>query len=210
MDKVLKSMTLLCFGIIVPVVLLIQAYSSTSSLAEDVKYSSNFNDLHVSINIAKKQKWDVNDYALYSLLYTEQANLKTMLNKQQMKISIVCIGFAVISIGLMMIILGITASEGVEINAKAKLLEFEFDLKTSSVGAAIFVIGAIMATLGGVLKNEYQTSSIPSYSSSGKDFGVSEKEVKSIQALYYCKENAEDLGACLSQLLFQIYKEDME
>lgn len=61
---------------------------------------------------------------------------------------------------MMFIILGINDGrvEGVtDING------LKFDFKTGPSGVAIFIVGAIMATDGEVLKNDYNTVPIPGY-----------------------------------------------
>lgn len=157
---VAKQFVIVALGVVIPIFLLMQAYAGLSSLATDVGYvrkSENVSELFLS---AKKSINNVNDYALLSLLYAEHANQKTMLNKQVMKVSIMQIGFAVLSVGMMFIVLGIKeggAEGGIGIG------EIKFDFKTGSTGLVVFVIGALMATAGGVLKNDYDTVPIPGY-----------------------------------------------
>lgn len=95
-----------------PVAILFQSYQGITSLRSDVSYRTTIEDLSDNFFSVKEKIDSANDYALYSLLYVEHANQKTMLNKQVMKPTIVLIGFAVISVGMMLIILGIHEKEG--------------------------------------------------------------------------------------------------
>ena len=108
-----------------------------------------------------------------------------MINKQIMKVTIMQIGFAVISVGMMFIVLGINdggASGGAEVSG------FKFDFKSGSTGVVVFVVGALMATAGGVLKNDYNTVPIPEfvYLSTHPEY------TKSINAYIECKKFSED------------------
>ena len=91
------------------------------------------------------------------------------------------IGFAVISVGMMLIVLGINDGGAA---AGAHVASIQFDFKTGSTGVVVFVVGALMATAGGVLKNDYSTVPIPSffYDSAPPEY------VKSINAYKECKK----------------------
>lgn len=69
-------------------------------------------------------------------------------------------GFAVVSVGLMLIVLGVDVG-GFE--GRAEALDLKFDFKTGSTGVAVFVIGALMISWGGALKNKYEGSTIPKF-----------------------------------------------
>ncbi|MEZ9764508.1 hypothetical protein AB4278_16595 [Vibrio splendidus] len=148
------------FGVIVPIAVLYQAHQGINSLQNNVAHKDTINTLFADFKGLKSNSMTGNDYALISLMYTEHANQKTMINKQIMKVSVIQIGFAVISIGIMLVVLGISRG-GAE--GGGSYMGFEFDVKIGSSGVLVFVIGAAMSTLGGVLKNDYATVPIPPY-----------------------------------------------
>jgi len=207
MKETLRGLGILIFGIVFPVIILFQSYMGISSLRDDVSYKTTMDDLVVNLSGAKNHLASANDYALYSLLYVEHANQKTMINKQVMKTTIVNIGFAVISVGMMLIILGIK-EEGVSgAEAKVQAHGINFDFKTGSTGVAMFCVGAIMATIGGVLKNDYQTSEIPKYESVAP---VDPSYDKSINAYQACSSQGESFETCFTQIFFQINKDRLK
>lgn len=101
-----------------------------------------------------------NDFSLYSVMAAEHTNRAVVTNKQVMKVAVMQIGFAVVSLGLMFVILGINDGGGSAVVGGSGLT---FDFRTGSTGALVFVIGAAMATAGGVLKNDYQTVPVPTF-----------------------------------------------
>jgi len=176
-----RHIVVLLFGVVVPLLILAQAYIGLVSLEEGVGYRSTHDDLVRTLSTAKKTLENGNDYALFSLLYTEHANQKTMVNKQIMKVAIMQIGFSVTSIGMMLIILGF--SDG-GISGAAEVSGIKFDFKSGSTGVVVFLAGALMATAGGVLKNDYNTVPIPEYV-----YVESHQEyTKSIKAFMECKK----------------------
>ena len=198
-----RQASIILFGVIFPVYVLFQAYQGISVLKDDVGYKTSVSDLVQEFSNVSTNINDANDYALFSLMYVEHANQKTMINKQVMKATIVHTGFAVISIGMMLIILGINEG-GIEGSAEANALKFDF--KTGSTGVGVFVIGALMATVGGVLKNDYSTSKIPMYG----EVGASKNYVRSINAYKSCyAKKAEHPEKCFASLFKQINKEDL-
>jgi len=206
MENKLRSVAVIVFGIIFPVIILFQAYLGINALTEDVAYRTTVQDLVANMSSAKKEMKNQNDYALFSLLYVEHANQKTMINKQVMKSSVINLGFAVISVGMMLIIFGIKGNEGADLEAGIEMQGVKFDLKTGSTGVAMFCVGAIMATVGGVLKNDYQTSEIPKYIYN--ETGVPDKALeKSVDAYRTCSKQGKEFEACFSQIFFQINKD---
>jgi hypothetical protein len=67
--------------------------------------------------------------------------------------------------------------------------EIKFDFKTGSTGVLVFVVGALMATVGGVLKNDYSTVPIPTfyYNNAPSEYS------KSIDAYNECKEKGKEI-----------------
>lgn len=207
-DKI-RNLAVIIFGVIFPVVILFQAYMGINSLRNDVAYKTTISDLVTNFSDSKKHLLNANDYALYSLLYVEHANQKTMINKQVMKSTVVHIGFAVISVGMMLIILGIKEEGASGAEAEIEAHGIKFDFKTGSTGVAMFCVGAIMATIGGVLKNEYQTAEIPSYVSINQPAVLIDFN-KSIEAYKACSQKGDDFETCFSQLFFQINIEHLK
>ncbi|MCJ1958667.1 hypothetical protein MUB10_27560, partial [Klebsiella variicola] len=72
-----------------------------------------------------------------------------------MKLTIIHIGLAVISVGMMFIILGINDGGG---EGGVKLSGIDFNFKTVSSGLAIFIAGALMASGGALINNIYTTA----------------------------------------------------
>ncbi|MDH5668829.1 MAG: hypothetical protein OEY86_12530 [Nitrospira sp.] len=206
MKRTVRSFAIIVFGVVFPSLVIFQAYAGISSLRDNVAYQTTGNSLIDNFQSAKKHISSANDYALFSLLYVEHANQKTMINKQVMKVSIVHIGFAVISVGLMLIILGIQEG-GVEGGIDVQGLKFDF--KTGSTGVAMFCIGAIMATVGGVLKNDYQTSEIPKYETVSHVENISPYS-ESIDAYKSCKNMKGNFETCFAQIFFQINKDQLK
>ena len=195
-----RQASIVLFGVVFPVYVLFQAYQGISSLKDDVAYKNSTTGLVGEFADVSTNMHSANDYALFSLMYVEYANQKTMINKQIMKATIIHTGFAVISIGMMLIILGINEG-GIEGSAEAGSINFDF--KTGSTGAGVFVIGALMATAGGVLKNDYSTSKIPMYG----EVGPNANYARSINAYKSCyAKNAEHPERCFVSLFMQINK----
>ncbi|CUI91511.1 Uncharacterised protein [Achromobacter aegrifaciens] len=65
------------------------------------------------------------------------------------------------SVGVMFLLLGIKDGG---FDAALAATDLKFDFKTGSTGLATFVIGALMAAAGGLLKNDYSTVGVPSFS----------------------------------------------
>jgi hypothetical protein len=130
----------------------------------------------------------IEDYALVSLINAESTNQKTMINKQIMKSAVVQIGFAVISIGMMFVVLGFSGG-GLDVQAKSEGITF--DVKTGSTGLAVVVIGAVMVTLGGVLKNDYSTVELPGF------LGADSRDIKFIESAFKaCEKAGNESAAC--------------
>ncbi|MEL6487498.1 MAG: hypothetical protein AAFQ13_10200 [Pseudomonadota bacterium] len=159
-SDIAKGAAVAIFGIIVPIAILFQAYLGLSELRSDVSKHLTEQTTSEEYKQVRPLLQGANDYAFYNLLYSEKTNLAVVTNKQVMKVTVIQIGFAAISLGLMFVMLGVNdgGAEGAVEGSGIKV-----DFKTSSTGAVVFVVGALMATAGGVLKNEYVTVPIPGY-----------------------------------------------
>jgi len=153
--------SLLMLGIILPAILLMQAYQAMGKMSD---ITADGNDIASVINALPASVQELqsnNDYALLSISLMEASNQRTMLVKQRMKISVMHIGFAVISFGLMLLVLGLEAG-GVDIAATATQGS-SINLKTTSTSVTAVLLGAAMAAAGALVPNQYTTVSIPSY-----------------------------------------------
>lgn len=160
MSPVKKKATVV-FGLIVPFILIIVSIINVVTLNNNMATNSSPSE---QLKYIKQLDKDSYEYTLYSLMYVEHNSVQTFVNKQELKVTVMLIGFAVISMGIMFIILGFkeeNGANGIEGNFLAANVSFDF--KTGSTGVAIFIIGALMVSLGGLLSNSYKGSSIPSY-----------------------------------------------
>lgn len=162
-----RALIILAFGAIIPAVLVVQAYGAMKSMDSVV---TTFHPTKLAeILPATDSKKEVSshlDYTFSALLFVESSNRNVMLSKQRMKMSVMQVGFAVISIGFMLIFLGIDAG-GIEGSLAAKEGAWSGSIKVASTGVVVFLIGAGMVTMGGVLRNEYATVGIPAYAEAG-------------------------------------------
>ncbi|MFT4503162.1 hypothetical protein [Caballeronia sp. 15711] len=156
-----RSFGVLFFGVILPVVVLFQAYMTLYAMPKTIP--GHEMDVVQTFGDVKKLASDsniANDYALFAMLFAEQSNKQAIVNKQLLKVVIIQVGFAVISVGLMFIILGISDG-GATFGGKGGGISV--DLKTGSTGLVTFVIGAAMAAGGALIPNEYTTVGAPDF-----------------------------------------------
>jgi hypothetical protein len=195
----IRPVTVFVLGLVFPIAVLIQAYSGLTALSSAVKGSAGAQDPAAALSAARSELYSQNDYALFSQLYAESTNQAVVTNKQVMKISVMQIGFAAISLGLMFVVLGINDGGG---EGKLAFADINLDFKTASTGALVFIVGAAMATAGGVMKNEYKTVSAQPFG----PVGVSRAEATSLNAYKTCaaQAKADEVPACFASLYEQI------
>ena len=201
------------FGLIVPIVLCIQAHASMSAMEADAG-RFDFTRLSDVLPATKAiQSPSSLDYTFAALLLMESSSRHIMLSKQRMKMSVMQIGFAVISIGIMFIFLGIDAG-GIDASgtlsqgADKAATSAGFSLKVASTGLVAFLIGASMVAAGGLLKNEYIAPEVPVYAQSAATVpvhgGKSPDEMKqdfqklSERCIKEAEGKAPDLKDCLN------------
>lgn len=195
--KAVHGLAIVLLGIVVPVVVLAQAYQGLAKVSAAVGQSAPSQTPAAAMMEVKSALTSANDYALFALLSAEHANKAIVTNKQIMKIAIMQIGFAVISLGLMLLILGINEGGG---QGVAGIMDLKFDFRTGSTGVVVFVVGAAMATAGGVLKNEYATVPLPGFTSPG-----SANDITARSFLNECKASAgKDYAVCFANT-FEYY-----
>ncbi|MDF7657791.1 hypothetical protein PUG81_02320 [Erwiniaceae bacterium L1_54_6] len=156
----IKVIAAVFLGLIFPVVIILQSLSGLRTLSSDFHQLDSTNSIVEEVAKLKENITTDNDYKFVSMVYLENKNYTVMLKKQVMKIIIMQIGYATMSVGLMLIVLGFKDQEHV---LSGGWRDIKIDFKTGSTGAAVVVVGAIMATLGGVLKNEYSNNPLPDY-----------------------------------------------
>jgi hypothetical protein len=155
----LRLGAILIFGIIFPLALLSQAFLAVRN-ADFQAFETIGIEKSLPAQMAKLARPE--DYTLYALVFVETSNRKVMLNKQMMKMAVIHIGFAVISVGMLLLLLGIDAG-GMDLEGEHKALGTKLNLKIASTGVVVFVVGATMAALGGLLINQYKTIDIPRF-----------------------------------------------
>ena len=203
--KLVKSFAVVTLGLLVPLVIMVQAYLNLGSLSDNLSRTANPAAAMEMFTAAQKAARNGNDYALFSQVYAETANQRVLTNKQVIKVAVMQIGFAAISLGLMFVILGINDGGG---DSKISFLDVKLDFRTASTGALVFVVGAAMATAGGVLRNEYTTVGAPQYVYAG---GPSQAETDSLNAYRTCKAQARPavFGECFASLYAQVNGEQL-
>ena len=193
-----KGLLTLVFGLLLPCVVTINAFMVTSKVMDSTLEKPSViagepgkapGNLLTSFKAMKADLVTKNDYVLLTALYLEQTNMKTFISKQLMKTIVIHLGFAVMSIGLCFIIMGINEG-GMQAGTDGGPMNFNFTI--GSTGLAAFVIGAAMASGGGLLSNEYKTIEVSGYIANGVPDEVLEKEVNRIadEVKSGCKDNA--------------------
>jgi hypothetical protein len=185
--RLTHSAAIVLLGVVVPLALLFLAYSGLSKLSASVQEDLTGTSPAALLKSVQPSLHNQDDYALFTVLAAERANERVVINKQIMKVSVMQIGFAVVSIGMMFIVLGINDGGGV---GSGDFHGLKFDFRTGSTGVLIFVVGAAMATAGGVLKNDYTTVSVPGYAPISAGPAAPQGQDPNVQAIYQgCKAN---------------------
>ena len=151
----------LVLGLLLPAVLLFQAHQAMGRMSEVTADGNDIASIVKSLPASVQSLKSQNDYALLSIAMIEASNQRTMLTKQRMKMSVMHIGFAVISLGLMMLVMGLEAG-GIDV-AGGSPDKLSFNLKTTSTALTAVLLGAAMSTAGALVPNPYTTVSVPSY-----------------------------------------------
>ena len=191
----------LTMGIIFPAIILFQAYAG---LHEMQRYMYGGVDDNALVHMFKKFREHANgsdDFRIFGLMFVENSNQKTMINKQAMKVSVMQIGFAIMSLGLMFIILGINDGGA---KGSAEISSLKVDIRKASTGVFVFIVGAAMATAGGILKNDYTASRLPNFN------GDKEQNAELIDVFKACKKQGGDSAAeCFYQYFMNVHKGEL-
>jgi hypothetical protein len=198
-ESYIKVSAIGLLGLVFPIITLFFAGSNINKLSEQVTSSDTLQSVIQEYKDVRADISTANEFAFISMLTAENANQKTMINKQVMKVAVMQIGFAVISIGLLFILLGFNdgGAEG-----RADLQGISFDFKTSSSGLVALIMGGLMATFGGVLKNDYSTVEVPKYFVIGSDLSAMKQSTKVCQKISL---NKEAYYQCMGQSFIQNY-----
>ncbi|MBO9545342.1 hypothetical protein [Caulobacter sp.] len=202
------SVAILVLGVVFPILVLIQAYGALSKLTPAIVGWRDGNGAEEIFAKVQPQLKSANDYALYTVMRLEATNNAVVTNKQIMKVVIMHLGFAVVSVGLMFIVLGIETKVGGG-EGVIEAVGLKVDFRTASTGVLVFVVGATMVTLGGVLRNEYSTVGVPGYVTTA---GPDAKAQESLARFKFCEKNhpPEDLAACFAPSYYEINEEALK
>jgi hypothetical protein len=196
-----RGLAVLLLGVLVPCVVLFQAYVGLTAANETVsRQLTATSPAQVFVGAAPSLR-TANDYALFSFLSAEKTNQSVMLNKQVMKLSVMQLGFAVASLGMMFVVLGIRDGA---VTAGGEVAAVKFDLRTGSTGLVVFLVGAGMAAAGGILSNEYRTVPTPNYIENGRiSFsGAGDSD----QVRQYYDECTEQAKASAAECFYNTYR----
>lgn len=170
--RLAQAIVVVLFGAIIPTVLLTLAAIGLTDLQRSLTPAAGeFAATLESTQKTVSQAGDANSYVLAAFVFSEHSNRTVITTKTRLKIGVVQIGFSVMSVGIMFLLLGIKDGG---LDATMSGGDLKFDFKTGSTGLATFVIGALMAAGGGLLKNDYTTVGVPSFSASGGGFSSSD------------------------------------
>lgn len=157
-----KAVAVLLLGLILPFALCLQAYQAAGKLTGSFDAATDLKALSEALPPPVKNFRSANDYATLALVYLESSNQRAMLGKQRMKVVIIHIGFAVISVGLLLVVLGIDGG-GIDAVGGGKDRGVSVSIRAASSGVAVFLLGALLAGGGGLLPNTYRTPDIPGF-----------------------------------------------
>jgi hypothetical protein len=162
--RIARGFAIIVFGLVLPALVFWHAYLGFNLL------SDNFNRQSKPVDIAQifasmkashsLVEGEADDYAMLSFMYSEQSSRSLLINKQLLKVVVMQMGFAVASVGLMFIVLGIRDG-GADSSIEAQGVKFDF--KTGSTGLVTFIIGAAMVAAAGIIYNEYTGVGYPQY-----------------------------------------------
>jgi len=203
----IKGAAVVVLGVLFPVLILAQAFLGLASLIRNIDRSLDQDQVVEVFKRVQPAVKTANDYALYSEMFAENVNQTIVTNKQIIKVVVIEIGFAAMSLGLMFVLLGFNDGGG---EGGVSWGEIRIDFKTASTGALVFLVGAAMATAGGVLKNEYKTVPLPEYLALGPA-SPSDQETQSLEMFRKCKaEQGKEFPECFVYFYQHIYKEQLK
>jgi hypothetical protein len=206
-SKIIREISIVILGIVFPVILLFQAYQGMGEINATFQPGNDMFAILKNMPKSVQELHSVNDYEMLSMVFLETSNARVVMNKQRMKIAVIHIGFAVISIGLMMVMLGFDAG-GIEATGSIKEDVAPVNIKVASTGVLVFLLGAGMSAAGGLMPNLYQTLGIPNYVYFGKVTQALDRKAAFEKLKNEClqqNQKEQDLNECLNQAQSKIY-----
>ena len=140
------------FGLALPEAIMYQAYSAMEQLIETLRSADGF-PLLDKFSTIRPHLTRPEDYMLASQIVAESASQRTMINKQVMKASAMHVGFATMSLGLMLVLLGFKEYQQAQVSAGG----ITVDLRRVTSGALVFLAGSAMTAAAALTPNEYRT-----------------------------------------------------
>jgi len=140
------------FGFLFPTFILLQAYASMQQLSDTLRSADAFPLLREFKGL-KEQLTKPEDYALASQVLAESASQRAMINKQVMKASAMHVGFATMSLGMMLVLLGFKEYQQLQVSGGG----VSVDLRRVTSGALVFLAGSTMTAVAALVPNEYRT-----------------------------------------------------
>lgn len=188
LSKLGRGLVVTLLGLVLPAVLLGDAYIAIKELDQGVAAVADLKDLEQSLPAPMRLFKSPNDYVFLSSVFLESGAQRVALNRLRMKVATVHVGFALMCVGLLFVLAGIDPG-GVEIGTTVKE-GAGASLKTASGGAAILFVGALIAAAGGLAPSTYKSGSVPQFGEMAPSkIAVSDQMVNLIKA---CISDAED------------------
>lgn len=200
----IKMLVFVFAGVIFPVFMLgasaYNLYQTSNQFKEMSQQQLSIKELNELKNIMKSPY----DYGIISIIYMEKQAHKIFIHKQTMKIASMYIGYAVLSVGVMMLFLGIETKKQNDINGN--FMGLTFNIKSGSGGIIIFLLGASMIIIPGSINNKYQTPGIPGYGS-GAPSNISQIKNNVLYIYQQCnKQTALSKDQCFTQSINSSFK----
>ena len=195
--SLVRWIAMVLFGLMVPVFIAFKADQRIQHAQEIVEQATAQSYIMDVLNSEDSTLLSgPSDYALVALADSERANLAVMVNKQIMKLVVIYMGFAVMSFAIMFVVLGFTEGPISIVGSNGgNSLEAKFE----TIGAAVFVTGAVMSAAGGLMKNEYQTVGLPNFAGEqvGNNGPDRHSEIRSFVEICLDLENQARAAECV-------------
>lgn len=144
------------FGIAIPIWQLVEAHASMRLLGDTLTKLDGY-PLIAEFKTLRPSLTNTDDYRLASQVIAESASQRAMVNKQVMKATAMQVGVATMSVGLMLVLLGVRERHTVSL----KFAGFTLDLPQVTTGALVFVAGGAITGAAALMPNSYRTVAVP-------------------------------------------------
>jgi hypothetical protein len=193
-----RVVAIFLFGVIIPTLILGQAFLGLSTLQGTVVKQLQDAPVGLVLDAKRLDHPNGNDYALFAMTYAEASNRQITINKQVLKTCVMEVGLAVISLGLMIILLGFETGGATVAGAAGG---YSVNIQTASTGVVVFLAGALMGGAGGLIPNAYSTVGTPMFAQTGQNTDQ--------QEIYYyneCKNSAgQEYPQCFTEQFEALY-----